>query len=590
MSDSSEDEYTKLSADSISETSRIEVVKDLSDYVSEQTHNEDRKKSKTVALFGGFFSLGLIIGVVGPTLPDLLHQVNANYDRLSYIFLSRGFGYMIGSIISGAVLERFNAFGLLGTFLVTCSMGMMCVPATKKLSTIMFAFILTGTAMGGLDTGGNVLCLRIWGESSPPYMQSLHFTFAVGATVAPLIAKPFISVFADANELDEYTLYTTDMVFSTVKEREITELKPPNYVTHKTQFEESNTTVKTPNITDFPLMLCSNNGTCAPKTETVDVIRSRTDHLTPSEHNVTSAGGSRHTTVDMPQGTGQAITKIEDGLSPGDILIPGNIYIVYAIIAGITLLNAFVFYYFCVTSEFKCRRPSNHSPADDATDEATDKWFRIHMLIILFVFYFLYVGGEVAFGSYIYSYAINCDLKLSKDSASLLNSLFWGTFAIFRGLAIILAYFFTPLQMLLADVVLCIGASVILAVFANTSQIGIWLGTALLGAGMASLFPTGLSWLERYIRVTGNDAAILVVGASFGEMLIPFFIGQYFPDDDGTSGDDSENIDALMYLMLFIACLTFALFVIAYKLASRKGDRYSKNAEDTRCDTQMSSV
>ena len=40
--------------------------------------------------------------------------------------------------------------------------------------------------------GGNVLLLNVWGEKSPPYMQALHFLFALGSFIAPLIAKPFL--------------------------------------------------------------------------------------------------------------------------------------------------------------------------------------------------------------------------------------------------------------------------------------------------------------------------------------------------------------------------------------------------------------
>ena len=45
--------------------------------------------------------------------------------------------------------------------------------------------------MGFLDTGGNLLLLRLHSEPDPsqaePYMQAMHFSFALGALVIPLI-------------------------------------------------------------------------------------------------------------------------------------------------------------------------------------------------------------------------------------------------------------------------------------------------------------------------------------------------------------------------------------------------------------------
>ncbi|XP_071956892.1 sodium-dependent glucose transporter 1A-like [Antedon mediterranea] len=544
LNELSEDECTKLEVQSdTSEVSHVEyVIKDFRDVVGKQNAEQnDQKWPKTIALFWGFISLGLIIGILGPTIPDLLYQVDASYGQLSYIFLSRGFGYMTGSIISGLLLERVNAYGLLGTFLVLCSVGSICVPVTHTLWTVLFAFVFIGTAMGGLDTGGNVLCLRIWERRSPPYMQALHFIFAVGASTAPLIAKPFISVFAVVTPTLGNVYNMTNTSFSGEKTTQSMQLTLTN-------------------VTEYILSLCSENEICNFTTSTIAIE------------------GTENYTI---ENTASSTTMIP-AIDFGEVEELGNIFIAYAIIATVTFLGSLTFFYFCFTGSFecklRCRNSVNHAPlAEDAVIEHTDKWFRIQMLSILFVFYFLYVGGEVAFGSYIYSYAINCDLKLSKDQASLLNSLFWGSFAVFRGFAIFLAYVFTPLQMLMADVITCAGASIILSLLANVSIVGIWFGTALLGASMASLFPTGISWLERYIHVTGNDAAILVVGASFGEMVIPFVIGQYFPDDQ--TGDSSqnkkENINSLMYLMLIISCLTFGLFLLAYKLASKKGDRYS---------------
>ena len=53
---------------------------------------------------------------------------------------------------------------------------------------------INGFVMGSLDTGGNVLCLDIWQgfDDSGPYMHSIHFSFGLGAFLAPIIAESFL--------------------------------------------------------------------------------------------------------------------------------------------------------------------------------------------------------------------------------------------------------------------------------------------------------------------------------------------------------------------------------------------------------------
>ena len=50
-----------------------------------------------------------------------------------------------------------------------------------------------GFGSGFLVTGGNSLLLGIWaGRSSGPYMHALHFSYGLGAFLAPILARPFL--------------------------------------------------------------------------------------------------------------------------------------------------------------------------------------------------------------------------------------------------------------------------------------------------------------------------------------------------------------------------------------------------------------
>ena len=170
---------------------------------------------------------------------------------------------------------------------------------------------------------------------------------------------------------------------------------------------------------------------------------------------------------------------------------------------------------------------SNEPQARLKNYKRMEKSYVFQLLSLMFVFYFFYIGIEVTYGGYIASYAV-CQLDFSKGKAAVLTSVFWGLFALCRGGSVFLAACkLSPGMMMFIDIIGSIGAIVVLCVFLS-SEVMLWIGTAVLGASIASMFPTMISWVEQYIEVTGKRAAVFVVGASFGEMVLPLATGRLF--------------------------------------------------------------
>ena len=106
-----------------------------------------------------------------------------------------------------------------------------------------FISFIRGLASGSLDTGGNVLLLNIWeGRDSGPYMHALHFTFGIGAFLAPLISRPFLVNVEEVEHLNDSLVSTNLTEAEEVVGREV---------------EESLWTVKTlyPMVSAYPVLL-----------------------------------------------------------------------------------------------------------------------------------------------------------------------------------------------------------------------------------------------------------------------------------------------------------------------------------------------
>lgn len=209
---------------------------------------------------------------------------------------------------------------------------------------------------------------------------------------------------------------------------------------------------------------------------------------------------------------------------------------------------------------------SRSSSSSNKSSSAAGKppFFAKHHIVLIFllaIFFFFYVGAEVAYGSFIFTYGKKY-AGLEEPQAAELNSLFWGSFATCRGAAILFAACAYPGTLILLSLLGSVASSLALVLF-NRHHVMLWICTAVYGASMAATFPSGIAWLEQYTTVTGKSAAAFVVGAAFGEMVLPALMGFLL--------GRIPNQPLLMYLALCTAAITSILFPVMYKLASSPG-------------------
>ena len=173
---------------------------------------------------------------------------------------------------------------------------------------------------------------------------------------------------------------------------------------------------------------------------------------------------------------------------------------------------------------YTVRLPSPVPAAAAKHEESPIANTRLVVLIALFLF--LYLGAEVGFAGWIFTYTI--ELKLSEaTTAAYLTSLFWGSLTLGRMLTIPVAVRFRPRFILMGSLAGCL-LSLGLMLLKSGSFAAILIGTAGLGLSMAAIFPTTLSLAGRRMSMTGQATGWLVLGSSSGAMLVPLIIGQFF--------------------------------------------------------------
>jgi FHS family Na+ dependent glucose MFS transporter 1 len=147
----------------------------------------------------------------------------------------------------------------------------------------------------------------------------------------------------------------------------------------------------------------------------------------------------------------------------------------------------------------------------------------VALLVLAFV---VYVGAEVGFGNWVYTYALTLGLGTGITSAYL-TSAFWGTFTLGRLLGIWISTRLRPATILIVDLLGCLASLGVILLWRDSAT-ALWIGAIGLGLFMASIFPTILMLAGERMRITGAMTGWFLAGASIGGMILPWGIGQTF--------------------------------------------------------------
>jgi FHS family Na+ dependent glucose MFS transporter 1 len=175
--------------------------------------------------------------------------------------------------------------------------------------------------------------------------------------------------------------------------------------------------------------------------------------------------------------------------------------------------------------------------------------YKVVLLVALLLC--LYIGAELSYGSWIYSYVLKMGLG-EDDLAAYLTSAFWGSLTVGRLLGVPLAARFRPGKLLLADLIGCF-ASLAVALLWSKSPLAITVATIGAGLSMASIYPMALTFAERRTRITGQVTGFLLLGGSAGGMIVPFLIGQLF---------EKTGPRVMMITILFDLAAAFAVYLV----------------------------
>ena len=139
-------------------------------------------------------ALGLVSASLGPTLLGLAENTRSEISQISYLFLARSTGYMLGTLTGGRMIDRMPGhYALAAAIVVMSSIACSVVPSLSVLVILALVLVIVGLAEGTVDVGSNTLLVWVHRDDVGPYMNALHFFFGVGAFLSPIIVVQIVA-------------------------------------------------------------------------------------------------------------------------------------------------------------------------------------------------------------------------------------------------------------------------------------------------------------------------------------------------------------------------------------------------------------
>jgi len=190
-------------------------------------------------------------------------------------------------------------------------------------------------------------------------------------------------------------------------------------------------------------------------------------------------------------------------------------------------------------------------PKQVHTEETKPASFPLVSVILIVIMFLFYVGLELGFGNWIYTYTLKLGLG-DITAAANLNSIFWGSFTLGRFIGVWVSTRLRSHTILFMDIFGCAIGIVVIMLWKDSST-ALWAGTIMLGLSMASVFPTFIILAGERMQVTGAITGWFLVGSGTGGMLLPWLLGQIFARTGPSAMTTALLVDLIgLFLLLLI--------------------------------------
>ncbi|XP_037352843.1 major facilitator superfamily domain-containing protein 4A isoform X2 [Talpa occidentalis] len=471
-----------------------------------------RNLQPTLTYWSVFFSFGLCIAFLGPTLLDLRCQTHSSLPQISWVFFSQQLCLLLGSALGGVFKRTLGqSLWVLFTSSLAISLVFAVIPFCHNVKVLATVMALAGLAMGCIDTVANMQLVRIYQKDSAVFLQVLHFFVGFGALLSPLIADPFLSETSCVPANGTVSVTSGSRLFhaSGVLGPHHAEARPQANQTLPPTPPQGGAGTRVSYA--FWIMAVIN----LPVPMAVLFLLSKERLLTCCTQRRPLLLSADELALETQPPEKEDASSLSLRFQPH----PGH------------------------EDLFSCCQRKNLRGAPCS-------FFAIHVTAALVLF--MTDGMTGAYSAFVYSYAVEKPLSVGHKVAGYLPSLFWGFITLGRLISIPISSRVKPATMVFVNVVGVVVTFLLLLVF-SYNVIFLFVGTASLGLFLSSTFPSMLAYTEDILQYKGCATTVLVTGAGIGEMTLQMLVGSVFQARGGYS---------FLVCGVIFGCLAFTFYIL----------------------------
>ena len=286
------------------------------------------------------------------------------------------------------------------------------------------------------------------------------------------------------------------------------------------------------------------------------------------------------------------LTSLETTTLKDDYLKPSRIEYAYMIAAAITATLSFVFYAYhflgssmrtlqrkkekegMVKSEKEGKSLTFREMFNPATCAGGRFFYGLQIFTLLFIYFFMCVGGERVGGKFIRAFSIDY-LGFSTDDGSYINTGFWISFAVGRFVGFFTARWIPIRILILIETGGILATTIFLTIFGGNSSTALWVLIIPAGFFIAPLFPTGIGWGNFHVEMTGIAITTILLGGSLGGVAFMKLIGYLY---------DHFGPKTFLYTLLGYGIAVFLLAVVLDIVGAQHGGRFSEEDDEVEKD------
>ncbi|XP_059397075.1 major facilitator superfamily domain-containing protein 4B-like isoform X2 [Carassius carassius] len=451
----------------------------------------------TLTYWSVFFSFGLSIAFLGPTILDLKCQTGSTLQEITWVFFSQQLCLLIGSLIGGAFTKTlFRALIALFFSSLIISVVFAIIPLCYNVLLLAVAMAVSGLAMGIIDTIANIQLVSIYKKDSAIFLQALHFFIGLGALVSPLIADPFISEHClGSNSTENATEVIHHFRYS---------IRSP--VIHTENSPHSEPVEETANV-EYAFWIMALINLPVPIVVFVLMYQEKLLPFCPNSTPQLLDKDELAMETKAPEGT-----EMSEPHDTGH----GNIFscCVNGSLSGLPVT-----------------------------------FFGIHILGSMVLF--MTEGIMGVYAGFVYTYAVSAPMSLHAKMAAYLNCIFWAAVTAGRLVSIPLSYRFRPVHLLVMNLT-GVTVTLLLLLILYTNRVFLFVGTTLLGLFISSVFPCLVAYTEEILEYRGCATTVLVTTAGMGEMTLQVLVGSLI---------QKKGTYSFLVCGFVIGCLGFVFFL-----------------------------